>query len=248
MNSASSASDSGTIGVLLVEDHQTMLWGLQKLIDAERPRMAVVGTARTCEDALAGAARLVPDVILLDLDLGGVAMIEFLPELLVNGLSRALVLTAAYNTDTLDLAVRRGARGILHKTVPAEQVLKAIEKIHRGELWFDAGTMDRVFGQLLGARRPGGPDPAQEKHASLTARERAIVSAAVEHSGSANHVMAEHLFISEHTLRNHLTSIYRKLNVANRLEMYVYAIRHGLVQPDGTAQRPPNLNGRRGSA
>ena len=244
-----SASPAGTIRVLLVEDHQTMLWGLQKLVAAERPRMAVAGTARTCAEALASAAELAPDVILLDLDLGGVAMIEFLPELLANGLSRALVLTATYHTDTLDLAVRRGARGILHKTVPAEQVIKAIEKIHRGELWFDAETMDRVFGQLMGAGRPARPDQArtQEKHASLTARERAIVSAAVEHSGSANHVMAERLFISEHTLRNHLTSIYRKLNVANRLEMYVYAIRHGLVQPDAGEARGP-LTGRQESA
>ena len=245
MNSSASPEQRGsTISVLLVEDHQTMLWGLQKLIDSERPRMIVVGTARTCSEALAAATQLAPDVILLDLDLGGVSMIDFLPELLANGLSRALVLTAAHHTDTLDLAVRRGARGILHKEVSAEQVLKAIGKIHRGELWFDAETMDRVFGQLLGARTAVRPDAAQEKHASLTARERAIVSAAVEHSGSANHVVAERLFISEHTLRNHLTSIYRKLNVSNRLEMYVYAIRHGLVQPDAARQRQEPFSGR----
>ena len=237
-------SESPTIRVLLVEDHQTLLGGLQKLLDAERPRTEVVGTARTRPEALASAAQLAPDVILLDLDLGGVCMTGFLPELLAHGLSRALVLTAAHNTDTLDLAVRRGARGILHKEVSAEQVIKAIEKIHRGELWFDAETMDRVFGQLLGTRSAPRPDPEQEKHASLTARERAIVSAAVEHSGSANHVVAERLFISEHTLRNHLTSIYRKLNVTNRLEMYVYAIRHGLVQPDPARPRHGPLNGR----
>lgn len=246
MKSASPEPGSGTIRVMLVEDHQTMLWGLQTLIDAERPRMAVAGTARTCEAALAGAAQLAPDVILLDLDLGGVSMIEFLPELLANGLSRALVLTAAHDTGMLDLAVRRGARGILHKAVTAEQVLKAIAKVHGGELWFDADTMERVFGQMMGWRRALRPEPPQERHASLTARERAIVSAAVEHSGSANHEVAERLFISEHTLRNHLSSIYRKLNVSNRLGMYVYAIRHGLVQPAPVGQGPGHepLNGR----
>lgn len=234
MNSELHDAGIGPIRVLLVEDHQTMLWGLQKLIDAERPAMEVVGTARTCPEALERAAQLAPDVILLDLDLGGVSMTDFLPELLANGLSRALVLTAARHTDTLDLAVRRGARGILHKEVTAGQVIKAIEKIHRGELWFDAETMNRVFGQLLRTR--SAPQPAPAPHASLTARERAIVSAAVQHSGAANHEVAERLFISEHTLRNHLTSIYRKLNVNNRLEMYVYAIRHGLVQPDAARQ------------
>jgi DNA-binding NarL/FixJ family response regulator len=242
MNSEARRAGSGTIRVLLVEDHQTLLWGLQQLIDAERPRMAVVGTARTCPEALASAAQLAPDVILLDLDLGGVCMVEFLPELLANGLSRALILTASHHTDTLDLGVRRGARGILHKEVSAGQVIKAIEKIHHGELWFDAETMGRVFGQLLGAR--SGPGPASEKHASLTARERDIVSAAVQHSGSANHVVAQRLFISEHTLRNHLSSIYRKLNVSNRLEMYVYAIRHGLVQPGALSGGHDRLSGR----
>jgi DNA-binding NarL/FixJ family response regulator len=236
----------GTIRVLLVEDHQTMLWGLQTLIEAERPRMEVAGTARTCPEALERAAQLAPDVILLDLDLGGVSMIDFLPELLANGLSRVLVLTAAHDTGLLDQAIRRGARGILHKEVSAGQVLKAIEKIHRGELWFDAATMDRVFGQLLRSRSAPKPDPAP--HASLTARERAIVSAAVRHGGSGNHEVARHLFISEHTLRNHLTSIYRKLNVSNRLEMYVYAIRHGLVQPDFARHDDPGLSGQQESA
>ncbi|NHZ88254.1 response regulator [Massilia sp. CCM 8733] len=228
-----------TVKVMLVEDHQTMLWGLHTLVDAERPRMAVVGTARTCDEALAGAAQLAPDVILLDLDLdlAGVSTVELLPELLANGVSRALVLTAAHDPELLDLAVRRGARGILHKEVTAEQVIKAIAKIQRGELWFDAGTMDRVFGQMLGWRRALRPDPPAEKHAALTARERAIVSAAVEHSGSANHEVAQRLFISEHTLRNHLSSIYRKLDVPNRLGMYVYAIRHGLVEP-GKTRKP----------
>jgi DNA-binding NarL/FixJ family response regulator len=233
-----------TISLLLVDDHQTMLWGLQKLIEAEGPRMTVVGTARNCADALAAAAQLAPDVILLDLDLAGVCMVDFLPELLANGLSRVLVLTGAHQTDRLDLAVRRGARGILHKEVSAEQVVKAIEKVHRGELWFDAETMGRVFGQLLGSGTAPKAEPAVEKHASLTARELAIVSATVEHSGSANHVVAQSLFISEHTLRNHLTSIYRKLDVANRLEMYVYATRHGLVQPAGGRQRHGPVTGR----
>jgi DNA-binding NarL/FixJ family response regulator len=137
-------------------------------------------------------------------------------------------------------------RGIVHKEVPAAQVLKAIEKIHRGELWFDAATMERVFGQLLRARN--APEPAPAPHASLTARERAIVSAAVRHGGRGNHEVARRLFISEHTLRNHLTSIYRKLNVSNRLEMYVYATRHGLVQPEPARERDGVFSEQPGSA
>ncbi|MBC7454126.1 MAG: response regulator transcription factor [Massilia sp.] len=244
MNSAALDRSGNGIRVLLVEDHQTMLWGLQKLIDGERPRMAVVGMARTCADAQLKAAQLAPDVILLDLDLDGVAMVDFLPALLANGLSRALVLTAERNTGILDLAVRRGVRGILHKEVPAEQVLKAIERIHRGELWFDAETMGRVFGQLFDVRSARKPDPEIERHAALTARERDIVNATVEHSGSPNQLLAERLFISEHTLRNHLTSVYRKLGVGSRLELYVYAVRHGLARAGAAGQRGDPLNGR----
>lgn len=244
MSGPAPAASGAAIGVLLVEDHQVMLWGLQKLVDGERPRMTVVGTARTCSDALAKAAQLAPDVILLDIGLDGVCMIDFLPELLSNGLSRALLLTAERDTGTLDLAVRRGARGILHKEVAAEQVLKAIEKIHRGELWFDAGTMGRVFGQLFDARGAQRLDPELARHAQLTTREREVVKATVEHSGSANHVLAEQLFISEHTLRNHLTSIYRKLGVASRLELYVYAVRHALVRSSPAGKRQAPLSGR----
>ena len=238
------APPGATIGVMLVEDHQVMLWGLQQLIDGERPSMAVVGAARTCPDALAKAAQLAPDVILLDIDLDGVCMIDFLPELLANGLSRALLLTAERDTGTLDLAVRRGARGILHKEVAAEQVLKAIEKIHRGELWFDAGTMGRVFGQVFDASAARRADPELARHAQLTARERDVVTASVKHSGSANHVLAAQLFISEHTLRNHLTSIYRKLGVASRLELYVYAVRHALARSSPALQRTAPLRRR----
>ena len=70
------------IRVLLVDDHQTMLWGLDKLIEGERPRMEVAGTARNCEEALAKARQLIPDVILLDLDLGGKSALDILPALL----------------------------------------------------------------------------------------------------------------------------------------------------------------------
>jgi DNA-binding NarL/FixJ family response regulator len=102
-----------TIKVMLVDDHQTMLWGLQRLIDAETPRMRVVGSARTPQEAVEKAGKLVPDVILLDLDLAGTNAAEHLPAMLGNGVSRALVLTGERRQAVLDDAVRAGARGVL---------------------------------------------------------------------------------------------------------------------------------------
>src|SRR5688500_11719902 len=125
------------IGVMVVDDHQTMLWGLSKLIDGEKPRMQVVGTARNCEEALEQVSQLTPDVILLDLDLNGKSALDILPGLLSNPASRALILTGEREQKTLDMAVLQGARGVLRKDASAEQVLRAIERVYRGELCMD---------------------------------------------------------------------------------------------------------------
>ncbi|MGK6305987.1 response regulator [Variovorax sp. DT-64] len=216
------------IGVMVVDDHQTMLWGLSKLIDGEKPRMQVVGTARNCEEALEQVGQLTPDVILLDLDLDGKSALDILPGLLSNPASRALILTGEREQKTLDMAVLQGARGVLRKDASAEQVLRAIERVYRGELCMDAETMSRVFSEFMASRQNPHADPEAEKQATLTAKEHKIISAVVQGGGACNKALAKQLFITEHTLRNHLTSIYQKLDVANRLELYVYALKHGL--------------------
>ena len=215
-----------TIRVMLIEDHPTMLWGLQQLIDSEKPTMEVVGTATTCAEALAKIDPLTPDVILLDIDLGGQSTLDILPALLSNAVSRALIFTGVREQKTLDLAVLRGARGILSKDAPADQVLKAIEKTHQGELWLGRETLGRVFGQVMDPGATHRQDPETEKQSRLTTKERKVVQVVLEGSGALNKALAEQLFISEHTLRNHLTSIYEKLGVSNRLELYIYATKH----------------------
>ena len=219
-----------TIRVMLVDDHQTMLWGLTKLIESEKPRMEVVGTATTCDEALAKIGLLHPDVILLDLDLNGVSSLEVLPALLSNSASSVLIFTGARDQATLDLAIFKGARGVLRKDASAEHVIKAIEKTAAGEIWLDRQTLGRVFSEFVVPKAPPQRDPAVEKHESLTAREQKVIYAVVEGSGALNAALAERLFISEHTLRNHLTSIYHKLGVSNRLELYVYAVKHQLTK------------------
>lgn len=213
---------------MLVDDHQTMLWGLEQLVRSESPRMEVVATARTCEDAVSAAARLAPDVILLDVDLGGSCSVDIVPVLVDNGVSRVLLLTGSGDQETLDLAIKRGARGILHKRAAPSEVLKAIDKVHLGELWLDQVALGRVLGHLLSPGAAPKPDPDAHRRASLTAKERKVIQAVVEGNGALNKTIAERLFISEYTLRNHLTSIYQKLHVGNRLELYVYAMKHGL--------------------
>lgn len=219
-----------TIRIMLVDDHQTMLWGLTKLIESEKPRMEVVGTATTCDEALAKISLLRPDVILLDLDLGGASAIEVIPVMVSNSATNVLIFTGVRDQATLDLAIYKGARGILRKDASAELVIKAIEKTAAGEIWLDRLTLGRVFSEFVVPAAPPKQAPAVEKHVSLTAKEHKVIYAVVEGSGALNAALAERLFISEHTLRNHLTSIYHKLEVSNRLELYVYAVKHNLTK------------------
>jgi DNA-binding NarL/FixJ family response regulator len=216
------------IRVMIIDDHPTMLWGLSQLINGESQRMQVIGTARNAQEANAHIQNSIPDVVLLDLDLDGDSGLDLLPTLLANPATRVLVLTGERQQTVLDQAVQKGARGILRKDASAEQVLKAIEKIHQGEIWLDRSTLGRVLTELMEPATPQRADPDAEMRASLTGRERNIIQMVVEGQGATNKVLAGKLFISEHTLRNHLTSIYNKLDLANRLELYVYALKHQL--------------------
>jgi DNA-binding NarL/FixJ family response regulator len=217
-----------TIRVLLVDDHQTMLWGLVRLIESEKPRMEVVGTAQTGPQALEKIAQLNPDVVLLDLDLGSSSALDLLPALQSYPQSRILIFTGERDQEKLDTAVFKGARGVLRKDASAEHVLKAIEKTAEGEIWLDRGTLGRVFSEFMAPKPAPKIDPEAEKKASLTARERKIIQVIVKGNGALNKTLADRLFISDHTLRNHLTSIYQKLGLNNRLELYVYAVKHRL--------------------
>lgn len=214
------------IRILLVDDHKTMLWGLERLIQAEGAAFELVGSASDGASATALCAELKPDVVLLDLDLKGSSSLDFLPALLANDRSRVVILSANRDQATLATAVKLGARGVVSKEAPTEDVLAAIRKVHGGELWLDQALMQALLGQLV-APAPKA-DPNAQRIASLTGREREVISLIVQGKGAMNKDLAERIFISERTLRNHLTTIYQKLDVGNRLELYVFATRHGL--------------------
>ena len=189
--------------------------------------MEVVGTASDIGSAVALVNALVPDVVVLDVDLDGVCSVDFLPVLLANGATRAMMLSGSRDQEVLSRAVRSGARGVMGKEASAEQVIDTIARVHRGELCLDQDLLGSMLGAL--SRPAPAPDPEAPRIATLTLKERKIVAMMVEGNGALNKAIAQRAFISEQTLRNHLTSIYSKLGVANRLELYVYATRHGLA-------------------
>ncbi|MBW6493610.1 MAG: response regulator transcription factor [Burkholderiaceae bacterium] len=232
---AEGGTTDNTIKVFLAEDHHVTLWGLQQLIEALGQEMTVVGTARTCSELMNHDGAALADVIVLDLDLGGEDATAALPVLRQRCSGQVLVLTGSDDVDAHRAAVLKGARGVLHKSESAQTVLLAIRKVHQGEIWLGHQILGAVLDQLQtraggnGANEQvNGSDPDAERIASLTPRERQIVRAMVNSPGDKQFAVADQLGMSEHTLRNHLTTIYSKLDVRGRLELHVYATAHGL--------------------
>jgi DNA-binding NarL/FixJ family response regulator len=216
--------------VMIVDDHPTLVWGLEQLIAAQSPRLQVVATAHSADEALHQAQACRPDVVLLDLDLNGQRSgLDILPALSSQQGCQVLVLTGQRKTEVLDQAVQLGARGVLRKDASAETVIKAIDKVRGGEVWLDRASLARM---LNGLRQGAVQNPEQARQATLTQREKKIIQIILAGHGAGNKILAARLFISEHTLRNHLSSIYHKLGVGNRLELYVYATRHRLGDAD----------------
>src|ERR1044072_1024364 len=219
-----SQTSQNPIRILLIDDHQSFLWGMVKLIESDSPNMKVMGTASDIAEALAILEREQPDVILLDIDLGGVNSLDSMPLLRSTTTALVLILTGSRDSEMQERAVLAGARGVVKKEASAEMILKAIRKVHEGEIWLDRLTTGRIFTKLLDHSHHVSPEAA--KIASLTSREREIIDVMSKQGRSTNKQIAVPLNMSEHTLRNHLSSIYSKLEVENRLELVMYAVKH----------------------
>lgn len=232
-----------TIRVLLTDDHALVLWGLRQLIDSAQPRMAVIGTATSARELMAHPALRDTDLVLLDLGLPDGDPVECIRRLTACGM-KVLVLTGNLNVAQHMEAVKAGARGVVLKSHSTELLLRAIERVHAGEVWVERALMAQLLGSITGAGAaaaaasaapPMPQDEQSQRIASLTPKERQVVQALVQHRGAKSLVVAETLAMSEHTLRNHLTVIYSKLNVHGRLELYAYALEHGLAQQSAPA-------------
>jgi len=188
--------------------------------------MQVVAQAGNRTEALERAAGTKPNVIILDLVLGDDDGLSFLPELCeVSPGSRVLVLTGVQNPDAHRRAIRRGAMGIVLKEHAADQLLKAIMKVNDGEVWIERSMMGSMIQEF---NKPALVDPEVTKIESLTDREREVIALIGE--GLKNKQVGERLFISETTVTHHLSSVFSKLEVSDRLELIIYAFRHGLAK------------------
>jgi DNA-binding NarL/FixJ family response regulator len=214
------------IRILLVDDHELFLAGLRSILRGE-PELVVIGEAHNGNEALE-AARGQPDIVLLDLDLGEENGLDLLPDLLDAAAGgHVLALTGLADPDIHVQAVCRGALGVVHKMAAPNLLVKAIRKVHAGEVWMNPAMVAAAMSQLQ-ARQRRKADPDAEHIASLTSRELEVIALIGE--GRRNKDIGDRLFISEKTVRHYLTSIFSKLGVKDRLELMIYAYQHGLAK------------------
>jgi DNA-binding NarL/FixJ family response regulator len=215
------------IRVLLIDDHAVVRTGLRMLLESQ-PGLSVVGEAANRGEALTIAAQLRPDILLLDLDLGEDNGLDFLPDLLAAAPgSHVLVLTGVQDPETHQRAIHLGAVGLVLKERAAGVLLRAIERVHAGQVWLDRSLLAKVLGEMTPNTPPASRNPETAKIATLTPREREVVALVGE--GLKNKQIADRLYVSGTTVRHHLTSIFAKLGVADRLSLVVYAYRYGLA-------------------
>lgn len=218
------------IRLLLVHDSQLVVWALEQLAEAAGSAMVIAGKIDNAGGALQAARQLRPDVVLVGLGLGNPAL-NLIPRLVKLRQLRVIALAHIHDEQISDRAVLGGARGLLHQEDSVGTILKAIRKVYAGELWLDRATSGRIFGLLTQDDAPADPDST--KIASLTLRERNIIVALARAASARHRVIADLLGMSEHTLRNHLSKIYSKLDLTGHFDLYLYAKRHGLDQSAG---------------
>ena len=206
--------------VLVVEDHPLFRKGVVALLDAV-PDFAVAGIAVSGEEAMARAAELRPDVVLMDLQLPGMSGIEATREIVGAAPDvRVLVLSLFEDEESVFLALRAGARGYVLKDAEEEELTGAIRAVARGEAIFSQTVAGRVLAFFA------QPRPVAKVFPQLTDREREILGLIAQ--GQPNPSIARALFLSPKTIANYVSAIFAKLQVADRAEAMIRAREAGL--------------------
>lgn len=210
-----------TVRLLIADDHPVFVSGLGVTF-ADCTDIEVVGTAEDGDAAIAAAAELEPDVVLMDLRMPGRNGIEATRAIVGSGSSAAIVVLTMFDDDaSVFTAMAAGARGYLVKGAPQERIIDAVRAVAAGELVFGSDVAAQVLAFFASPRARSAP-----AFPELTEREAEVLQLVA--AGHSNGRIARDLGLSEKTVRNHVSSIFAKLRVADRAEAIVRARRAGL--------------------
>ncbi|PYV28547.1 MAG: DNA-binding response regulator [Acidobacteria bacterium] len=219
-----------TIRIVIADDHPILREGLRKLLEAE-PDLRVIGEAGDGVEAVKAVRRLKPDLLLLDLAMPRQTGLEALREIgtLASTATRTVVLAAAIEKAQVAQAIQLGARGVVLKESATQLLLRCIRAVMGGQYWVG----DEVVSSLVEVLRdllPAADGGDRQDHFGITRREMEVINAIV--SGYTNKDIAQKFSLSEQTVKHHLTNIFDKLGVSNRLELALFAVNHRLVSND----------------
>lgn len=212
-------AEDHTIKVLLVDDHQVVRKGLRTFLEVQDD-IEVVGEAADGAEGVARAEELRPDVILLDVKMPGMDGIEALRRLRsLDSPARVLVVTSFTEQRTVIPALKAGAAGYVYKDVDPDALAGAIRSVHAGHVLLQP----EVAGALLTQDDSGG---GQGRGNALTEREREVLALIAD--GRSNREIARALVLSEKTVKTHVSNILMKLDLADRTQAALWAVRHGI--------------------
>jgi DNA-binding NarL/FixJ family response regulator len=220
---------SSKIDIVIADDHAIFREGLRKLLEAES-WSRIVGEAADGKEAVRLVRQHNPHILLLDPALSKVTGIETLRELSKLGLrTRTIILTDAIESEQTVEALQLGAHGIILKHSALKLLLKGIRCVHDGEFWLGH---ERVLDLIQALRRmaPYRSNAGETRDFGLTSREMQVIK--LISSGYTNKDLAKQLGITENTAKHHVTNIFDKLGVSNRMELVLFALEHRLISED----------------
>jgi len=215
------------IKILIVDDHALFREGLASLLTGQ-PDFTVIGEAACVQEAIVMAHNLQPDLVLMDFTLPDGTGLDATRAILGRRPGTKIVfLTVHEDDERLFAAIRSGAKGYMLKNVPVAKLLEQLRGLERNEAAILPTMTSRILVEF--ARTRPGQQPDHSALAQLTSRELDVLRELVQ--GASNREIAECLFITENTVKNHVSNILNKLDLPNRREAARYARQYGLVEP-----------------
>ncbi len=229
MSSLADSTPTTPIRVFIADAHPIVLQGLRSVL-LEHSALQLVGEANDGPDTLERVVELEPDVVLLDPKLPNSDGLHVLRGIQTRApKSKVILFAAAEHKDEFVEAMKLGCSGILLKEAPTNLIEKSIQRVYAGEIWLDSTTTAAVIRQFASPsdfQTPHSNGKPSRERAQLSQREREIIILIAQ--GYKNKEIAEKMFITEQTVKNHLHNVFDKLGVSDRLELALYAIHNSL--------------------